>query len=79
MEIDTQAYAQMQREKDEYDYYTVVFEKQRNLYVTDPTHPLLKKVAPKLNIVNGQAVFNQKGYELIKEKLIINKANILER
>ena len=77
MEFDKCVYAQMQKEQDEYEYYTVEFKKIGSLYTTNPDHPLLKEVIKNLNIVKGQAIFTQFELNLLRDKLELHQANII--
>ena len=77
MEFDRCIYAQLQKEQEEYEYYTVTFTKIDNIYRTNPDHPLLLKVKKELGMLKGQAIFTQQEYEILRDKLELHQANII--
>ena len=77
MEVDRCVYDQLQKEQEEYEYYTVTFTKSDNIYSTNPDHPLLLEVKSELGMLEGQAIFTQQSYELLRDKLEMHQANII--
>jgi len=65
-------------EEREHEYFTVEFKKTKGgIYVTDKSHPLLRKVKPFLNIVENKAVFTQFEFEMVSELLKLEQANVI--